>query len=86
MGKKKTSRRHQRPAWTVSKKSNSGNGERLSSISSLFSSVMMQFMTPEAASSAARRGQEVGRFVACLLGVFVGSAMIIVHLVRSKKK
>jgi len=54
--------------------------------SSLFSSVMMQFMTPEAASSAARRGQEVGRFVACLLGIFVGSAMIIIHLVRSKKK
>ncbi len=54
--------------------------------STMFSSVMMQFMAVEASSASERQAQAIGRLVACLLGIFVGSAMIIVHLVRSNKK
>jgi|GEM_PF-2231618 Na+/proline symporter len=54
--------------------------------SSIFSSVMTQFMAVEASSASERQAQAIGRLVACLLGIFVGSGMIIVHLVRSKKK
>ncbi|MBD3676589.1 MAG: hypothetical protein HUJ26_24015 [Planctomycetaceae bacterium] len=54
--------------------------------SAVMSNIIMNFVPMEASSSAERRGQALGRLIVMLLGFFIGSAMIIVHLVRSKRK
>jgi len=50
------------------------------------SNIIMNYMPMEASCAAERQAQAVGRVIAMLLGIFVGSAMIIVHLVRKGRK
>lgn len=52
----------------------------------VMSNIIMNYMPMEASSAAERRAQAVGRVIAMLLGIFIGSAMIVVHLVRKGRK
>ena len=52
----------------------------------IMSNVIMNLVPMEASSRAERQAQAIGRLIAMGLGIFVGSAMIIVHLIRSRRK
>ena len=52
---------------------------------SVISNLIMQ-LTPLEGSSSQKKAIMLGRAIAALLGIFIGSAMIVVHLVRSRKR
>ena len=51
----------------------------------IMSNLVMGMVPASGGSSAARRGQEMGRAVASLFFILVGVVLIVMHFVRGKK-
>lgn len=51
----------------------------------VMSNLVMGMMPPSGGTSAARRGQEMGRAVASLFFILVGVVLIVMHFVRKKR-